>query len=127
LSPWNASGASCLAGRIVWFVNWPPCTATNSCKTGSRRGRAIRSREVTGDHELCVTFDDGAVRELSLAGQLDGPVFEPLRDPALFAQVTVDSESGTVTWPTGADLDPVVIYEGLPPLRAKAVDVTRRA
>jgi hypothetical protein len=83
--------------------------------------------EVTGDHVLRVTFDDGAIRELSLAGQLDGPVFEPLRDPEVFAQVVVDGESGTVAWPTGADLDPIVIYEGLPPLNAKAVDVSRRA
>jgi Protein of unknown function (DUF2442) len=77
--------------------------------------------EVKGQYGLRVTFDDGAVRDLSLDGQLDGPVFEPLRDPELFAQVEVDRESGTVTWPTGADLDPIVIYEGLPPLNARAV------
>jgi hypothetical protein len=77
--------------------------------------------EVTGDHALRVTFDDGAVRDLDLSGQLDGPVFEPLRDPAVFAQVDVDHESGAVTWPTGADLDPIVVYEGLPPLNARIV------
>lgn len=58
---------------------------------------------------------------MCLDGQLDGPVFEPLRDPQLFAQVEVDSESGTVRWPTGADLDPIVVYEGLPPLNARVV------
>ena len=77
--------------------------------------------EVTGDYDLRVVFDDGAVRDLSLEGQLDGPVFEPLRDPRMFARVEVDGESGTVTWPTGADLDPIVIYEGLPPLNARVV------
>ncbi len=77
--------------------------------------------EVKGEYGLRVTFDDGAVREVSLEGQLDGPVFEPLRDPELFAQVTVDRESGTVTWPTGADLDPIVVYEGLPPLNSRPV------
>jgi hypothetical protein len=77
--------------------------------------------EVKGEYGLRVTFDDGAVREVSLEGQLDGPVFEPLRDPELFAQVTVDRESGTVTWPTGADLDPIVIYDGRPPLNARTV------
>jgi hypothetical protein len=61
------------------------------------------------------------VRELDLAGQLDGPVFEPLRDPELFARVRVDTESGAVAWPTGADLDPIVVYEGLPPLHARIV------
>ncbi|MEX2196252.1 MAG: DUF2442 domain-containing protein [Thermoleophilaceae bacterium] len=77
--------------------------------------------EVVGKHALRVTFDDGAVREVDLGGHLDGPVFEPLRDPALFSQVQVDPESGTVTWPTGADLDPIIVYEGLPPLHARAV------
>ncbi len=77
--------------------------------------------EVTGDHSLRVTFDDGAVREVRLEGKIEGPVFEPLRDPGLFAQVRVDGESGTVVWPTGADLDPIVVYEGLPPLDARVV------
>jgi hypothetical protein len=77
--------------------------------------------EVKGEYRLHVTFDDGAVRDVSLEGQLDGPVFEPLRDPELFAQVEVNRESGTVTWPTGADLDPIVVYEGLPPLNSRPV------
>jgi Protein of unknown function (DUF2442) len=67
--------------------------------------------EVTGEHRLRVTFDDGAVREVSLEGQLEGPVFEPLKDPEKFSQAAIDRDSGTVTWPTGADLDPRVIYE----------------
>ena len=37
-------------------------------------------------------------------------VFEPLREPAYFAQVCVDRELGTVVWPNGADLDPDVLY-----------------
>lgn len=77
--------------------------------------------EVTAEYELRVTFDDGAVRELNLSDQLDGPIFEPLRDPDLFARAEVDRESGTVAWPTGADLDPIVVYEGLPPLNARVV------
>lgn len=37
-------------------------------------------------------------------------VFEPLRDPAFFAQVRVDPEAGTLVWPNGADLDPLVLH-----------------
>ncbi len=77
--------------------------------------------EVTGDYGLRLTFNDGAVRSLNLEGQLEGPVFEPLRDPRVFAQVEIDRESGTVIWPTGADLDPIVVYDGLPPLCARVV------
>lgn len=78
--------------------------------------------EVLPPHGLRVVFDDGAVRELDLSNRLDGPVFEPLRDPTEFARVTVDNETGTVAWPTGADLDPIVIYRGLPPLNAVKVE-----
>lgn len=83
--------------------------------------------EVLPPHGLRVVFDDGETRELDLSGQLDGPVFEPLRDPAEFARVKVDSETGTVAWPTGADLDPIVIYEGLPPLNAVNVATADKA
>jgi hypothetical protein len=34
-----------------------------------------------------------------------------LNDPAFFAQVTVDPEAGTVTWPGGVDLAPEPLYE----------------
>jgi hypothetical protein len=35
-----------------------------------------------------------------------GSVFEEIaRDDDLFAQVRVDPEIGTITWPNGADLD----------------------
>lgn len=78
--------------------------------------------EVLPPHGLRVVFDDREVREVDLANQLDGPVFEPLRDPAEFARVSVDAETGTVAWPTGADLDPIVIYRGLPPLNAATVE-----
>jgi hypothetical protein len=92
------------------------------CGVGRHFPGFVRTRSVvTGDHTARVTFDDRAVREVDLNGQLEGPVFEPLRDPKLFAQVTVDPESGTVVWPTGADLDPIVVYEGLPPLHARVV------
>ncbi len=77
--------------------------------------------EVIGDLTLRVTFDDGAVRDLTLDGQLEGPVFEPLQDPARFAEVEVDRDAGTIVWPTGADLDPIVIYECLPPIISKVV------
>ena len=53
-------------------------------------------------HRLHLRFEDGA------EGVVD--LFEPLRDPAYFAQVRVDPELGTVAWPNGADLDPDVLY-----------------
>ncbi len=44
---------------------------------------------------------------------LDTPAFSPLRAPALFEQVKVDEQTGTITWPGDLDLDPDVIYAAL--------------
>lgn len=61
---------------------------------------------------LFVEFDDGTRGEIDLSSRLFGPVFEPLRDPAAFAQVVID-EYGAPSWPNGADLAPDAIYERL--------------
>jgi hypothetical protein len=47
---------------------------------------------------------------VDLSGELHGPVFEPLADPDFFAKVSVDEGLGTVTWPNGAGLDPLVLH-----------------
>jgi len=44
-------------------------------------------------------------------------VFEALRDPQAFATVTLNRELGTLVWPNGADIDPVVLYENLSPTK----------
>ncbi len=44
----------------------------------------------------------------------DGPVSGPLRDPAVFAQATLDSVRGVVTWPNGADFAPEALRALLP-------------
>jgi hypothetical protein len=60
---------------------------------------------------LWLRFNDGAERVVDLADELWGPVFEPLKaDPALFRQVRVDEEMGTIVWPNGADMDPDVLH-----------------
>ena len=40
-----------------------------------------------------------------------GEVFEPLRDLALFRQVAVDPEIGTILWPNNADFAADTLYD----------------
>lgn len=64
-----------------------------------------------GGHRLLLVFDDGVEGEVDLASILEfRGVFEPLRNPVEVAKARVEPELGTVVWPTGADLDPVVLY-----------------
>ena len=37
--------------------------------------------------------------------------FDPLRNPRVFAQVRVNHETGTIEWPSGADLAPEFLRE----------------
>jgi hypothetical protein len=65
-----------------------------------------------GQYRLLLSFTDGTTGELDLRKHIldRGGVFTPLEDPAYFAQVTVDREAGTVTWPNGVDFCPDVLY-----------------
>jgi hypothetical protein len=73
-----------------------------------RRIPRVVGLEVRRPYGLIVTFDDGVSREIDLSADLSGPMAEPLRNPDYFAQAAV--EHGTVVWPNGLDLDPLVLH-----------------
>jgi hypothetical protein len=66
---------------------------------------------VTGSHALRLRFEDGLTREIDFADVLEGELFGPLRDPAVFAEARIDEEVHTVVWPTGADFDPATLHD----------------
>ena len=68
--------------------------------------------EARESFRLYVEFSDGVSGEVDVSEDLWGPVFEPLKDPARFAEVAVD-EFGAVCWPGGADLAPDGLYRTL--------------
>ncbi|MBM3333599.1 DUF2442 domain-containing protein [Candidatus Sumerlaeota bacterium] len=65
------------------------------------------------DYIIWVRFNDGAEGEVDLSGELDGEVFEPLRDLKAFKSFRVEPELGTVVWENGADLAPGFLYENM--------------
>lgn len=60
---------------------------------------------------LRLRFSDGLTGEVDVLKRMRGPVFDQARTPEGFAKVSVDSETGTVVWPGGADLAPDTLYE----------------
>jgi hypothetical protein len=62
-------------------------------------------------YRLRLRFEDGAegVIDVSHLVPFTG-VFAPLRDRTEFLSVRVNPELGTLCWPSGADLDPDVLY-----------------
>jgi hypothetical protein len=75
----------------------------------------VRSVEYLGDYRLRVGFADGTVRVVDLESELPdsvGPVFQPLRERAFFATVSVDPDLRTIVWPNGADMAPEVLHSG---------------
>jgi hypothetical protein len=71
----------------------------------------ILEAEPCGAQSLRLLFDDGTRKRVNVARFLEGPIFEPLRDPAYFARVTVDPVGGTVVWPNVADFAPETLHD----------------
>ena len=68
--------------------------------------------EVRRPFVLYVEFDDGVKGEYDMKDRLIGPVFAPLRDAAIFAQVKL-AEWGAPVWPNGVDIAPDALHERL--------------
>jgi len=75
----------------------------------------VRAVEPLHGYTVRVTFTNDEQRDIDVSRYIDaGGVFTLIHDdPAFFCQVR--AELGTITWPNGADIDPDVLYLGLPP------------
>ena len=71
----------------------------------------VQSAEYVRDYVIRIRFMDGTEGEIDLSGEIDGEVFEPLRDVSFFGRFRVDPELHTLTWPNGADFAPEFLYE----------------
>ena len=70
----------------------------------------IEARYVSG-YTIWLRFEDRTEGEIDLSEELEGPIFEPLRDQTYFARLRVNSDTGTVEWLNGADFAPEFLYE----------------
>jgi len=67
--------------------------------------------EYLRDYTIHVRFADGTEGDIDLQNELEGEVFEPLRDEAYFKSFRVHPELHTISWPNGADFAPEFLYE----------------
>jgi len=72
--------------------------------------RLVEARYVR-DYVIWLRFSDGAAGEVDLRDELDGTVFEPLREIAVFQRVCLHPELHTIVWPNGADFAPEFLHE----------------
>lgn len=80
----------------------------------------VRQVQVMRGYRVRMLFSNNTTRELDLKPYLNGPVFEPIRhDVKFFRRVFVDSETETLTWPNGADIDPETLFEDSKPTRLR--------
>ncbi|MEA2336054.1 MAG: hypothetical protein QOE82_61 [Thermoanaerobaculia bacterium] len=67
--------------------------------------------EIVGPYVLNVSFEDGIEQRIDFRPVLKGVLFGPLQDVAFFDAVALDRETGTLTWPNGADFDPATLHD----------------
>ncbi len=62
-----------------------------------------------GGYMLRLTFSNGEVKQIDMLPLLNGPIFEPLKDPHNFVQFALIG--GTLEWYNGADFAPEYLYK----------------
>ena len=64
-------------------------------------------------YSIWFRFADGTEGEVNLEAELDGEVFEPLKDMNYFKTFKLHPELKTVVWPNGADFAPEFLRASL--------------
>ena len=61
------------------------------------------------EYKVWLSFNDGAAGEVDLQFELDGEIFEPLKDVSYFKGFEIVGH--TLAWPNGADFAPEFLRE----------------
>jgi hypothetical protein len=71
----------------------------------------VRTAKPAGGYRVSIEFSDDTrgERDFSFVCNENGPMLEPLKDPAYFRRLFV--EDGVITWPNGYDWDPIALHD----------------
>lgn len=69
----------------------------------------VTAAKYVDDYRVQLSFNDGSNGEVDLSNELDGEIFEPLKDKAFFQSFSL--EGHTLSWHNGADFAPEFLKE----------------
>lgn len=69
----------------------------------------VTAFDVIAPYTLRIMFADGHAQTINFWPFLRGALYGPLRRLAVFNQVRLDEEAGTLVWPNDADFDPATL------------------
>ncbi len=81
--------------------------------------------EIVAPHTLRIGFNDNTEQTIHFRPVLRGELYGPPSESGYFNRVALDSESGTLVWPNGADFDPAILHEW-PKCEAAFVEMTSK-
>ena len=73
----------------------------------------VTQARYVADYTIWVRFNDGVEGEVNLSSELQGPIFEPLKNLEVFCQFSVHPELRTLVWSNGADFAPEFLYSSV--------------
>lgn len=65
--------------------------------------------EYINDFKVLLEFNDGITKTVDLRNELNGKIFDPLKDQSYFKTFTV--KYNTIEWDNGADFAPEYLYQ----------------
>ncbi len=73
----------------------------------------VTAAQYIGAYRIKVQFSNGEEGAVDLKDVLWGPMFEPLKDPAVFCRFQVSDVLHTIQWENDADLAPEFLYHAM--------------
>jgi hypothetical protein len=71
----------------------------------------VTAFEIVAPYTLRIKFDDASEQVINFWPMLRGALYAPLRNLAVFNQVRLDEEEGTLIWPNEAAFDPATLHD----------------
>jgi hypothetical protein len=70
----------------------------------------VKADYVSG-FKIKLEFDNSKSGIVDLSDDLEGEIFEPLKDINYFKKFDLNTNAGTITWKNGADFAPEYLYK----------------